>query len=236
MATISPEVAVTVLDFISYGMFAAGGMAVYFGFRFLFYESEEDRSVRDTGENEAVVWAKNKWKESKRKSLLEPAKGFLIRAMQHCDQGREQFEVQSATALRRGKDHAQQVHHNLNSARRVMRTAWHNARGEQREDLHHLTARVEELRNRIYTEVIGRIPREHTDARWHTTVSQIQSQLEKIEPEIAAVIQSIDTCIDEDKRILPSTEDSDDSSSGGSGAGGTGGRRSRRPGPSPGSP
>jgi|GEM_PF-3130154 len=251
MATVSPEVAVTVLDFISYAMFAAGAMAVYFGFRFLFYESDEDKSSREaagdelrgrisTGIKDSRERKKIEEGVSKRKHLLEPAKGFLIRAMQHCDHGREQFDVQSDVALRRGRDHVQQVHHNLNSARRVMKTAWHSAKGEQREDLRHLTAAVEALRNTVHTEVIGKIPRDHTDSRWGAMTSQIRGHLEKFEPRIAAIIQSIDNCIDADKRIPEYTTESDDSSSGGSGAGGatgrTGGTRPKRPGPSPASP
>jgi len=211
---ISPEVATAVLDFITYGMFAAGAMAVYFGFRFLFYESDEDRSARDAAGDElrgkvktAVTDHKERKKleegVSKRKHLLEPAKGFLIRAMQHCDNGRDEFEVQSDRALRRGRDHVQQVHHNLNSARRVMRTAWHHARGEQREYLHQLTAAVEALRNRTHTDVIGHIPRNHTDPHWHMTITQIRHDLQEIEREIAAIIQSIDQFIDADSRSVP---------------------------------
>ncbi len=230
---VSPEVAVTVLDFISYGMFAAGAMAVYFGFRFLFYESDEDKSAREAAGDElrgrigtAVTDHRERKKVeegvSKRKHLLEPAKGFLIRAMQHCDKGREEFEVQSATALRRGRDHAEQVHHNLNSARRVMRTAWHHARGEQRDYLQQLTAAVEGLRNRVHSDVIGHIPRNHTDSSWHATISQIRRDLQEIEREIAALIQAIDQFIDADSRAVPSVTGAR-GGSGGAGPSGAGG-------------
>jgi exonuclease VII small subunit len=210
-AGISPEVASAVFDFITYAMIAAGAMAVYFGFRFLFYESSEDRSAREAARDELRGNVSRRIEEhgerarvqegvSRRRHLLEPSKGFLIRAMQHCDEGRDEFEVQSDRALRRGRDHAQQVHHNLNSARRVMRTAWHHARGEQRNYLQQLTAAVETLRNRTHTDVIGHMPHNHNDPHWHATVTHIRDDFEQIRDEIAAIIQSIDQFIDEDQR------------------------------------
>jgi hypothetical protein len=243
-AGVSPEVASAVFDFITYAMVAAGAMAVYFGFRFLFYESEEDRSAREVVGDElrgSIGQTVGKYRKRRqveegvlrRRHLLEPAKGFLIRAMQHCDQGREEFEVQSDGALRSGSNHAQQAHHNLNSARRVMRTAWHHARGEQRDYLQQLTAAVETLRNRTHTDVIGHMPHNHTDPHWHTTITQIRHDLQEIEREIAAIIQSIDQFIDEDQRNEVRVGAG---GRGGAGsAGGIGRSRSReRPGPSQG--
>ncbi len=211
-AQISPEIVTTVLDFIDYAIAAAVILAIYFAFRFLTYETEEQRTAREAAQHELGEKVKGAWKErgerreqdalvQARRGLLGPAKGFLIRAMQHCDQGRDEFEVQSDRALRGGRNHVQQVYHNLNSARRVMKRAWHHARGEQRDDLHHSTGRVEELRNRVYNEVIGRIPRTHTDPNWGRSITGVRRVLEDVEREIALVIGSIDKCIDENIRI-----------------------------------
>ena len=191
-------------------MYAAGAMAVYFGFRFLFYESDEDRSGRDAGE--PIEEAKTRWNEStlkkkidqgKRKSLLEKAKIFLGQAIKHCELGCDQFEVQSDRALGRGRDQVEQVKRNLHSARREMRGAWHRAHSEQRNYLQGLTARVEEIRNRIHTDVIGHIPRVDTDPNWDVMIKRVSDNLDKIRLDIAKIFQSIDDFEEKDARNVP---------------------------------
>ena len=240
---VSPVVATTVLDFIDYAMFAVGVLIAYFAFQLVTYSTEEERTARDAARDElrgrvgsAVTGYRERRKAEEgvreRRGLLEPAKGFLIRAVQNSDSAREEFRVQSAAGLRRGRDYVENVERNLQSARRVIRSASVRARGERRDYLTQLAAAVESLRDRVRREVVPQIPGNYTVADWDARVNMINGILRDIEAQCGAIITSIDSFEDSDARSVPSITPGAGGGTGGAGSGG--GRRRTRP--SPGSP
>ncbi len=213
VAQISPEIVTTVLDFIDYTIAAAVILAIYFGFRFLFYESEDEKRIQGEAVDKTREWVSNKWKESKekkeseenirkRKSLLEPAKGFLVYAEQNADHAIDAYQVNTTKGLHEGRRRVEQIQHNLKSARRILRGVRMSVREQQRQDVIELLARVDALHQTVDEQICTNFPTGLTGSVLAARVRVITGALRNVRVRCGELITAIDAFIDHDQRIV----------------------------------
>ena len=212
MVEFSPIVATTVLDFIDYAAFTVIIMIIYYGIKLIFYRTKEEEEAEKARIEGARDWLKGKYEEHKlketerktsaeqeaqvreRRRLLEPAKGWMIKAEQHAEEGFDSTNPYNASRLR---NHIQQVKTNVHSAKRIIRVARIHAKGERRDYLEKLGAFVEIIEQTVSNNLEPNIPR-GSIAPSGVQINNIRTHLKNVKIRCSVTIKSIDDFIDSD--------------------------------------
>lgn len=139
-------------------------------------------------------------KAEKRRELLEPAKGFIVRVMTAADDLHEALESQSARGLTTAKAAYDTIIENLRLTRREIGTARRrgDATGEKREYLLKLGAYTEDEANFAKKNIKKNLPSNHTDPSWDRDVAAVQVALRDLKGRCGYVLNSIDQFLEED--------------------------------------
>lgn len=217
MVDFSPIVATTVLDFIDYAAFVVIFLIIYYGIKFLMFQTKDEEDAEKARIDSARDWVGKKVEDYKtkreaddkkleeeakvraRKRLLEPAKGWVIKALQHADEVSDNL---NAAGLSRAKSHVKSVKENLHSAKRIIRAARIHVKGDRRDYLNNLAARIELLEVRLINNIERPFPLNATVPGFSAKITSIRSHLNTIKTQCDLVIKSIDEFIEEDKVAL----------------------------------
>ncbi len=141
----------------------------------------------------------------RRRRLLEPARGFLIRALGLMEHLRDDdLRVQSAAAVREARDHAESAERQIRSAIRVIRAARAGARGDLRNNIMGLSDACQATLDNLQNALIPNLPN-HTDppAGWNRDVGTTRNNATTIIGYLGQLIHAIEEFVDNDQLHPP---------------------------------
>ena len=208
-------VVIIVQDFIDWALGIVSIMILWYIVKFFLVKppitkgGEGDKDWTEKGEGMRDWWKKRKSDEEekdkiakaaeKRRRLLEPAKGFLIRAEQAAEKLRDdEFKTKTAAAVTSAKNQADAMERNLKSAQRVLRVAKLHEKGEKREYFIKLYDYAAIALERYSNNIEKKIPAP-SSRNWDSAVCAIRTQTNYIRGLCGVLIASIDKYIDEEK-------------------------------------
>jgi hypothetical protein len=138
---------------------------------------------------------------SKRKSILNPAKGFLIHAERNLEELKDDhFSDKSDRAVEEAKRKAEEIFRHMKSSKRGLRAARHAAEGDKKEYIKKMYETIEATMVHFENEIVKKMPDPSVATGiWNTGVRGIKTELGKRIGEVAQIIVAIDRFIDEDK-------------------------------------
>ena len=228
-----------VFEFVDFAMGAVVILIIWYVIKFFLIgkskESSDDDSWAKTGggladyikgkqkkakreKEEKNEEEKEKAKITKRRKLLEPAKGFIIIVEQAAEKIKDdELKHKTSSTVRDAKTKVDKIENNLRSAKRVFRAAKLHEKGEKREYINKLYDYTEVIIKHFDDHVKGKVPAETiADADWNSQVNNIKNHANQIKGMCGYLITSIDKFIDEDKMELISGRAGGSSGAGGS--------------------
>lgn len=207
-------------EFIDYAQVIVLILIVYYIFRFFMVggPSQEEREregeafrnwVRERGEGrraragEAAERQRTEQEVATRRRLLDPARGFIIRAEENAGETIDDLRHHTAAGLTHARDRVRRIQDNLRSARRVIRAAQVHSQGERRTFLGELQARAELMEQDVHNHMHNYLPTNHTVRDWNARLRYITDHARNIRARCGHLIHSIDQFIASDERNLP---------------------------------
>ena len=204
----------SVNEFIDYAQFVVLLLIIYYVIR-LFTVGGKSQEERDAEGTAFMDWVKEKSEGRKRKAeeaaakekrekeisicrgLLNPAKGFVIRAEQKVEEVVDESRTHSAVALHRIRTGIDQIEHNFHSARRALRASRIREKADRREYIGRLEAYVDSLQNILDTWTKPHIPTSDTDTTWTTKISELRNSLAEVKGGCGHLLRSMDKFMDD---------------------------------------
>ncbi len=214
-----------VFEFVDFAMGAVVILIIWYVIKFFLIgkskESSDDDSWAKTGggladyikgkqkkakreKEEKNEEEKEKAKITKRRKLLEPAKGFIIKVEQAAEKLKDdELSKKTAHAVRNAKIQENKIKNNLKSAKRNLYVAKSSETKKLKKYLHELYTQSEVIIKMFNDNIKNKIPDETlSDTNWNSQVSHIKNHANQIKGMCGHLINSIDKFIDEDKMEL----------------------------------
>ena len=210
MVDISNIVAGTVGEFVEYAMWVVGALTAYYVFRLFTIgsaEREGRREERRDRNREQRDRARERIQErrnaARRKRLLDPARGFIIRTEQAAEELRDnELRTQTAASVNAARRRVDTIRTNLRSSLRRISHARSNLRGEglqeQREFLQRLYEANEVIIRTLRDDVENNLPVYTWGVpRWTPAVQRVRNGAGTITGLCGDLLNRIDTFIDD---------------------------------------
>lgn len=218
---LSSPIAGTIAEFIDYALVLTIICSLYYLIRFIFFGGEtsddsqarrdkfgqwidEKKEQRKESEQKKEEAAKKQREYEERRRLLEPAKGFILRAEQNGDGIVNSLRNQTSSGVDGAHTYLHRVETNLHSAQRVLRVARIRAKGEKKEFIYKLYEYVLALEGEVvHHHIRSNMPANPTDSDWPTRVRAVNSHVSTLRGSCGNLMRAIDSFIDEDRAVAP---------------------------------
>lgn len=217
MAIISDIVGSTVNDFVDIALFAVTIMIIWYVIKFFMVappteeEKEEKKEEMKQKGEETKAWINKKMAASRRKELLEPAKGFVIRAEQALERLRDdELKKKSADDIKSAEKVIGGIKSNLENAKKLLKK-------ERKSEIRAMKANdgsdidIGSARNfltmlydscaaiiiNVEDKLEGKVPPiSLNDAQWKNEVKLLKDEARQMRAEFGVLISKIDAFVD----------------------------------------
>lgn len=203
-------------EFIDYAQVIVLILIVYYIFRFFMVggPSQEEREregeafrnwVRERGEGrraragEAAERQRTEQEVATRRRLLDPARGFIIRAEENAGETIDDLRHHTAAGLTSARNRIRRIQDNLRSARRVIRAAQVHSQGDRRDYMTQLQAYIESMEELVRDSIQTPLPPHHTATDWSARVGGISTHLRNLRTRCGVLMHSLDDFIQHDR-------------------------------------
>ena len=223
---ISDIVGTSVAQFIDYALAIVSVMILYYIIKFFMVggpgKEEQEKALegrrkafgdwRERSKEESKKKAETQLSEKEakkilreRKELLEPAKGFAIRAEEAAERMRdESLQDKTTSAVREAESQGDKIKSNLTNLRRILRAARHQEKGEKREYLDGLYNYNEAIIAHFNSHIKDHVPSSTlADAVWKTKTAALKDNANYIRGYLGMLITNLDKFIEEGEMHKP---------------------------------